>query len=163
MFSLRAKPRPIPSISASDSSKFQFHIGFRSSTKPVFCLFFMARRQFPNRSLALAASFRVRRPPNAPFVLSCPPDTPRLQCGCRRRHTGFPSASSRSRQFRAHSTPIPSSKKKTQATFSSKKAQETLGISSSIFLVATEVEPLNKRLSEVHSSVKRLKSDSRCP
>ena len=106
MFSIRAKQRPIPSISASDSSKFQFYIGFRSSTKPNFCLFFMARIQFPHKSYALAASFRVRRPPNAPFVLSCPPDTPRLQCGCRRRHTGFPSASSRSRQFRAHSTPI---------------------------------------------------------
>ena len=129
----------------------------------IFCLFFMARRQFPHRRFALAASFRVRRPPNAPFVLSCPPDTPRLQCGCRRRHTGFPSASSRSRQFRAHSTPIPSSIKKTQATFSSKKAQETLEISSSIFLVAAEVEPLNKRLSEVHSSANRFKSDSRCP
>ena len=112
MFSIRAEQRPIPSISASDSSKFQFYIGFRSSTKPDFCPFFMARIQFPHKSSALTASFSVRRPPNAPFVLSCPPDTPRLQCGCRRRHTGFPSTSSRSRQFRAHSTPIPSSIKK---------------------------------------------------
>ena len=30
MFSIRAKQRPIHSISASDSSKFQFHICFRS-------------------------------------------------------------------------------------------------------------------------------------
>ena len=30
MFSLQAKQQPIPSISASDSSKFQFHICFRS-------------------------------------------------------------------------------------------------------------------------------------
>lgn len=30
MFLLRAKQRPTPLISASDSSKFQFYIGFRS-------------------------------------------------------------------------------------------------------------------------------------
>lgn len=30
MFSLRAKQQPNPSISASDSSKFQFYIDFRS-------------------------------------------------------------------------------------------------------------------------------------
>lgn len=33
----------------------------------------MARIQFPHKSTALTASFSVRQPPNAPFVLSCPP------------------------------------------------------------------------------------------
>ena len=60
----------------------------------IFCLFFMARIQFPHKSSALTASFSVRQPPNAPFVLSCPLAGPRLPCGCRRRCTGFPSASS---------------------------------------------------------------------
>ena len=54
----------------------------------------MARIQFPHMSSVLTASFSVRQQPNAPFVLSCPPDEPRLPCGCRRRCTGFPSASS---------------------------------------------------------------------
>ena len=39
----------------------------------IFCLFFMARIQFPCKSTALTASFSVMQPPNAPFVLSCPP------------------------------------------------------------------------------------------
>ena len=60
----------------------------------IFCPFFMARIQFPHMSSALTASFSVRQPPNEPFVLSCPPAGPRLPCGCRRRCTGFPSASS---------------------------------------------------------------------
>ena len=60
----------------------------------IFCPIFMARIQFPHKSSALTASFSVRQPPNAPFVLSCPPVAPRLPCGCRRRCKGFPSASS---------------------------------------------------------------------
>ena len=32
----------------------------------------MARTQFPHKSSALTASFRVKQPPNATFVLSCP-------------------------------------------------------------------------------------------
>ena len=60
----------------------------------IFCLFFMARIQFPCKSTALTASFSVRQPPNAPFVLSYPPVAPHLPCGCRRRCKGFPSASS---------------------------------------------------------------------
>ena len=54
----------------------------------------MARIQFPHKSSALTASFSVRQQPNEPFVLSCPPAGPRLPYGCRRRCTGFPSASS---------------------------------------------------------------------
>ena len=43
----------------------------------------MARTQFPHKSSALTTSFSVRQPPNAPFILSCPPAAPRLPCGCR--------------------------------------------------------------------------------
>ena len=42
----------------------------------IFCLFFMARMQFPRMSYALTASFRVWQPPNAPFILSCQPMAP---------------------------------------------------------------------------------------
>ena len=38
----------------------------------IFCLFLMVRMQLPHKSSALTASFSVRQPPNAPFVLSCP-------------------------------------------------------------------------------------------
>ena len=58
----------------------------------IFCLFFMARKQFSHKSSALTASVRVRQPPNAFFVLSCQPTAPRLSCGCRRGCKGFPSA-----------------------------------------------------------------------
>ena len=55
----------------------------------------MTRIQFPHKSPALTASFRVRQPPNAPFVPSCSPTAPRLPYGClTRRYTGFPSVSS---------------------------------------------------------------------
>ena len=40
MFSIRAKQRPIPSISASNSSKIQFYICFRSFVR-IFCLLSM--------------------------------------------------------------------------------------------------------------------------
>ena len=40
MFSIRAKQRPIPSISASDSSKIQFNISLRSFVR-IFCLLSM--------------------------------------------------------------------------------------------------------------------------
>ena len=42
----------------------------------IFCLFFMARMQFPRMSYALTASFRVWQPPNAPLILSCQPMAP---------------------------------------------------------------------------------------
>ena len=42
----------------------------------IFCLFFMARMQFPRMSYALTASFRVWQPPNTPFILSCQPMVP---------------------------------------------------------------------------------------
>ena len=38
----------------------------------ILCLLLMARIQFTHKRSALTASFSVRRPPNAPFVLSCP-------------------------------------------------------------------------------------------
>ena len=50
--------------------------------------------QFPSKSSALTANFRIRQPSNAPFVLYCTPTVPRLPCGCRRRYTGFSPASS---------------------------------------------------------------------
>ena len=39
-------------------------------------------------------TFRFRQPPTALYSLSYPPTAPRSPCGCRRRCTGFPSASS---------------------------------------------------------------------
>ena len=48
MFSLRAKQRPIPSISASDSSKFQFHICFRSFRPDFLSIFHGEDTVFPN-------------------------------------------------------------------------------------------------------------------
>lgn len=48
----------------------------------IFCLFFMTRKKFSHKRSALTASFRVRQPPNAPFVLSYPSVEPRLSCGC---------------------------------------------------------------------------------
>ena len=68
MFSIWAKQQTIPSISASDSSKFQFYIYFWSFRPVFFCLFFMTRIQFPHKSSALTASFRVRRSPNEPSI-----------------------------------------------------------------------------------------------
>ena len=59
MFSIRVKQRPIPSISASDLSKFQFHICFQSFQPDFFCSFFMSRIQFHHKSSALTASFSV--------------------------------------------------------------------------------------------------------
>ena len=71
MFSIWAKQRPIPSISAFDSSKFQF-ISASGRFGRTSCLFFMARIQYSHRSSASTVSFSVRQLPNAPFVLSCP-------------------------------------------------------------------------------------------
>ena len=39
----------------------------------IFCPFFMTRIQFPRKRFTLTASVSVWQPPNAPFVLSCPP------------------------------------------------------------------------------------------
>lgn len=93
MFAIWAKQRPIPSISASTHQNFNF-ISVSGRFGRFFCLFFMARIQFPHMSSALTASFSVRQPPNELFVLSCPSAAPRLPCGYRRRCKCFPSASS---------------------------------------------------------------------
>ena len=60
----------------------------------IFCPFSMTEAQLPLGSTFLCACFRFRRPPAVLSVLSCLPAAPRLQCGCRRRCTGFPSTSS---------------------------------------------------------------------
>lgn len=58
------------------------YISFSGRFGRIFCLFFMATIQCPHKGSALTASFRVRQPPNAPFVLSCPSAEPHLPCGC---------------------------------------------------------------------------------
>ena len=67
----------------------EISIGYRILVVSAGFFVFMARIQFPHKSSALTTSFSVRQPPNAPFVLSCPPTAPRLPCGCRRRCKGF--------------------------------------------------------------------------
>ena len=72
MFSIRAKERPIPSISASDSSKFQFYICFQSF-RPDYLSVFHDEDTVPPQEIHIGLSVSVRQTPNAPFVLSYPP------------------------------------------------------------------------------------------
>ena len=85
--------RLVPSISAFRSPNLRFYISIRSF-RPDFLSIVYDRGVVPPGSAFLCACFRFRRPPAVLSVLSCPPAAPRLPCGCRRRCTGFPSASS---------------------------------------------------------------------
>ena len=59
-----------------------------------FCPFSITSALFPFESTFLCAYFRFRQPPDVLSDLSCLPAAPHSPCGCRRRCTGFPSASS---------------------------------------------------------------------
>ena len=58
MFSIRAKQLPIPSISASDSSKFHFHIGFRSFRPDFLSVFHGEDTVFPQQKLRIDYKFQ---------------------------------------------------------------------------------------------------------
>ena len=59
MFSIWAKQQTIPSISASDSSKFQFHICFRSF-RPDFLSVFHGEDTVPPRELRIDCKFQCQ-------------------------------------------------------------------------------------------------------
>lgn len=92
MFSIRAKQRSIPSISASAPSKLQFYIGFRSFRPDYLSVFHNEDTVSPQEfridrkcQCQAAAKRALRSIPSA----NCTPP-----CVCRTRSTGFPSASS---------------------------------------------------------------------
>lgn len=61
LFSNRAKQRPIPSISASDSSESQFHIYFRSFRSNFLSIFQCNKCKISHKSSTLIVCFRVRQ------------------------------------------------------------------------------------------------------
>ena len=87
MFSLQTKQRPIPSISASAPSKFQFYICFQSF-QPDFLSVFHDEDTVPSQSLHIYRIFISIGHQNT-LQASCKPP-----CRCRTRSKGFPSASS---------------------------------------------------------------------
>ena len=109
MFSIRAKERPISSISASDSSKFQLYICFQSF-QPDFFVCFQDEDTVPPQEFRIDCKFQcqaaAKRAIRSILSANCTPP-----CGCRTRSTGFPSASSSLDPFdtvalsRTHPTP----------------------------------------------------------
>lgn len=67
----QAKQQTIPSISASDSARFQLYIYFRSF-RPNFLSVIHDKGIVPHKNSTLTANFRIKPPSNAPFVLFCP-------------------------------------------------------------------------------------------
>ena len=92
MFSIRAKQQTIPSIPASDSSKFQFHICFRSF-RPDFLSVFHGEDAIPLHELRIDCKFSCLSAAKRAIYSSLSGNGTCLPCGCRRRCKGFSSAS----------------------------------------------------------------------
>lgn len=79
LFSNRAKQRPIPSISASDSSQFQFYIGFRSFRPET------VNQPFPTWNNLNHSIFIL----NGSFFIVCDDDSSLARQGFRQLLQGF--------------------------------------------------------------------------
>ena len=73
MFSLRAKQRPIPSISLRSPHQNYIFISVSGSFQPDFLSVFHDEDTVPPQEIHIGLSVSVRQTPNAPFVLSYPP------------------------------------------------------------------------------------------
>lgn len=93
MFSVRARQRLVSSVLCVRLIKFTFLYLIPIVLAGFFVCFQRQGRSFPCGSTLYVHTFRFRRPPAGFFALSSPPAAPRSPCGCRRRCTGFPSAS----------------------------------------------------------------------
>ena len=93
MFSIWAKQQTIPSISASDSSKFQFYICFRSF-RPDFLSVFHGEDAISPHELRIDCKFSCLAAAKRAIYPILSANGTCLPCGCRRRCKGFPSASS---------------------------------------------------------------------
>ena len=90
---LWGRSRLVSSVSTFDSLSKRCYISFRSFQPDILSILYN-RGAVPRESTFLYAYFRFRRPPAVFSALFCPQAAPCLPCGCRRRCTGFPSASS---------------------------------------------------------------------
>ena len=107
MFSIWPKQPTVPIHFLLSVHQIYVFISHSGRFGRIFCPFSMTEAQFPLESTFPCAYFRSRRPPAVLSALFCLPAAPRLPCGCRRRYTGFPSASDNSDPYTSSGTSMP--------------------------------------------------------